>query len=190
METLSEKKAAFTVGVILDAAAELAQETDINELSFKRVSEHAGLSQRTMFRYFSTREAFLDALTHRIYASLALPDVPASSAALSDYIETLYQRLDAQPRNVMLLLSSDLFPRVIATTAKKRLASLQALLTREYPECDTKLLTKTAANLRYVMSASSWRYYRMHFEFDLQTSIECATLLVEQALEGLKQVNS
>lgn len=186
MSALLEKKATFTENLLLDAACELAQTLDISELSFKKVAERAEISPRTMFRYFSNREAFLDALTARLYAELELPDIPDDVNALSDYMRVLYQKLDAQPRKVMVLLSADLLPRVLNTQAKARFEALQRLLHKTYPGIAKMEIVKTAANLRYVMSASSWRYYRMHFDFDLTTSIECAQLLVTQAIAHLE----
>jgi AcrR family transcriptional regulator len=186
MSALQEKKANFTVNLLLDAACELAQILDISELSFKKVAEQAEISPRTMFRYFNTREAFLDALTARLYAGLDLPDIPENVNALADYIALLYQKLDAQPRTVMVLLSADLLPRILNTTARARFEALQQLLHKAYPDTAKMEIVKTAANLRYVMSASSWRYYRMHFDFDLTTSIECAQMLVSQAIAHLE----
>lgn len=186
MSALLEKKAAFTVGLLLDAACELLKDTDIHELSFKKVAEKADISQRTMFRYFRTREAFLDALTERLHSELDLPNIPDKVEALPAYIAHLYEKLDAQPRKVMVLLSSDLLPRVLSTTAKRRFEALEALLQQFYPDANQRDIKKTAANLRYVMSASSWRYYRMHFEFDAQLATECAQMLVNQALDYLR----
>lgn len=186
MSALQEKKAAFTVNLLLDAACELAETADISELSFKKVSDRADISQRTMFRYFRTRDAFLDALTMRLYQELDLPDIPEDIEQLSDYIAQLYQKLDAQPLKVKALLSADLLPRVLSSTAKKRLAALEKLLAKSFPDVDAEDIKKTAANLRYVMSASSWRYYRMYFEFDSNMATQCAQLLVTQSILHLK----
>ncbi len=187
MTALQEKKAAFTQKLLLDAACELIETIDISELSFKKVSEKAGISQRTMFRYFTTREAFLDALTARLYIELDLPDIPDTVHELPNYIAVLYKKLDAQPRKVNVLLSADLLPRVLSTTAKARLEALKKLLAEAYPNCSKADITKTAANLRYVMSASSWRYYRNYFELELDTAIDCAQLLITQSLEYLEK---
>ncbi|QHJ11026.1 hypothetical protein FX988_01248 [Paraglaciecola mesophila] len=190
MSLLQEKKAALTVNLLLDAAWELLQHCEIDELSFKKVAEKAHISQRTMFRYFTTREGFLDALTARLYAELALPIVPEEVDALPSYIATLYAKLEAQPRKVMVLLSADLLPRVLDTTAKQRLQALEDLLQNHFSYVSADDIKKTTANLRYVMSASSWRYYRMHFEFDSQMATECGQLFVRQSLAYLKSKNA
>lgn len=68
--------------------------------------------------------------------------------------------------------------------AKQRLVALEVLLKDHFPM--SHLLTlKITANLRYVMSASSERYYRMHFDFNSQMATECGQLLVIQSLAYL-----
>ena len=189
MTALQDKKQAFTAKLLLDAACELAQSIDIDELSFKRVSEHAEISQRTMFRHFKTRDSFLDALTARLYAELNLPEVPDNVDELSGYIDLLYDKLDAQPRKVIVLLSADLLPRVISTTAKQRLAALEQLLAKQYTQASENDIKMTAANLRYVMSASSWRYYRVHFGFESAMAKQCAKILVNQSIRYVTNLN-
>ena len=185
MTTLKEKKANFTRDLLIDSAIELVQEEDISELSFKSISNHAGVSERTMFRYFENRDAFLNQLTVRMHAQLQLPSLLDSTRELSTYLNALYKHLEKKPRMVEVLLDSVFLRRVLDTTAKDRLEELKALLAQDYPHCPQDLILKTAANIRYIMSASSWRYYRFYFGFDLGTSIHCAEILVKQSLSLL-----
>lgn len=189
MNSLNAKKADFTKNLLLDAACELTRSLEINEISFKAVSEQAGISERTMFRHFGTRDDFLDTLTERLYNELNAPAIPADTSLLPQFVSDLYRKFESQPRIVKVLLSADLFGRVIKTSAKARLNALKALLSKTYPNCTDQQITQTAANLRYIMSASSWHYYRVNFEFDIKTSESCAILMVNQALDHLQKTN-
>jgi AcrR family transcriptional regulator len=186
MSTLLEKKAEFTINLILNAACDLSDSLDINELSFKKVAEQTGISQRTMFRYFRTRDDFLEALATRLHDQLNVPDMPGDIEGLTQYVSALFHKLDQQPRRVIVLLSTDLLPKVVNTSAKARLDTIQKLLKNRYPGLAQSTITKTAANLRYVSSASSWRYYRVHYQFDLQTSIECVQMMISEALKSIE----
>jgi AcrR family transcriptional regulator len=188
MSSLQAKKSTFTKNLILTAAAELADTLDINDLSFKKVSEHAGISERTMFRYFSTRDDFLDAFAAQLHSQLQLPSIPSTTERLEDYVAQLYSSFDAQPRLVHLLLDAQLLPRIVNTTSKMRYQELIVLLKQRYPHCDETLITHIAANLRYIMSASTWRYYREMFSFDLPSSIQCASMVIRQALANLNSL--
>ncbi len=187
MTSLNIKKAEFTKKLLLDAACELAQTLEISDLSFKVVSKKADISQRTMFRYFSTREEFLNELTVRLYSDLNLPEFPSSISELLVYTKSLYEKLEEQPRKVLLLLSADLLPKILETSAKTKHELLKKLLSKHFHNSSKSDIEKTAANFRYLMSASSWRYYRFSFGFDLPTSIECASMVIEQGLEYLQK---
>ncbi|MDO6695419.1 TetR/AcrR family transcriptional regulator [Aliiglaciecola sp. 3_MG-2023] len=189
MTTLQQKKMEFTRNLILDAACELTHELDVDEISFKKVAQHANISERTIFRYFESRDTFLNELTALLYQQLALPMLPTTINQLPDYISHFYTKLDSQPRQVLVLLKGEVFQRVLSTTAKQRLTELTQLLTEAYPHAAEQEIVRTAANIRYNLSASSWRYYRVYFEFDLKTCIECTQMLVAQSLQHLHKVN-
>ncbi|MFA3792403.1 TetR/AcrR family transcriptional regulator [Aliiglaciecola sp. SL4] len=189
MTTLQQKKLEFTRNLILSAACELTDKLDVDEISFKKIAQRANISERTIFRYFDSREAFLDELTQRLYGQLELPDFPTEITQLPDYISQFYTQLDNQQRKVLVLLKGELFQRVLSTSAKARLEELTQLLSETYPNTAEPEIVKTAANIRHNLSASSWRYYRMYFEFDLDTCIECSQMLVAQALQHLHKVS-
>ena len=185
MSSLQTKKSTFTKNLILTAAAELVDTLDMNDLSFKKVSEHAGIAERTMFRYFRSRDEFLDAFAAKLHSNLQLPSMPNVTEGLEEFVEQLFHSFEAQPRLVHLLLDPQLLPHIINTSSKLRLRELIVLLTQHYPQCDNLVITHTAANLRYFMSASTWRYYREMFNFDLSSSIQCVQMVVRQALADL-----
>jgi len=187
MDNLQNKKANFTRSLLLDSAVELLQDCAISELSFKQISENAGVSERTMFRYFENKAVLLDELTTKMHAMLDLPRVPGSSEQLSEFLETLYRQFEQNFKLVETLLDSDFYSRVIQTTAIKRHQEIKALLSQGYPNCPEDLITMTAANLRYILSATSWRYYRVIFDFEPSTSVKSANLVLQQSLLALDQ---
>lgn len=42
-----------------------------------------------------------------------------------------------------------------------------------------------AANIRYLLAATSWHYYRFYFGFSLKDSTAAAELLIRQTVDGL-----
>jgi len=186
MSNLKDKKANFTRTILLDSAIELLQEHAMSDLSFKQISENAGTSERTMFRYFANRALFLDELTVKLYAQLEVPAIPDSSQQLSGYLEALYDKFEQNHKLVEVLLSSDFYPRILQTRGRTRLQEIKSLLLQDYPNCAQNLVLMTAANLRQIMSATSWWYYRVNFDFDPKTSINSANLLIEQSLSLLE----
>ncbi|WJG10269.1 hypothetical protein [Aliiglaciecola sp. LCG003] len=121
----------------------------------------------------------------QLHSELQLPAMPLVIEKLEDFVEQLYQSFEAQPRLVHLLLDAQLLPRIVNTASKMRYEALIVLLKKHYPHCDETLITQTAANLRYIMSASTWRYYRQMFDFNMVASVQCARMVIRQAIAYL-----
>jgi AcrR family transcriptional regulator len=64
--SLREEQAALTQTRILDATVALLAEAGDGEIVMPQVAERAGVSLRTVYRHFPTRDALLDAVTARI----------------------------------------------------------------------------------------------------------------------------
>ena len=57
---------------------------------------------------------------------------------------------------------------------------------REFPRAPARLRHYTTANIRFVLGASTWHYYREYFGFSLADSIASAELSIRESLEGLR----
>ncbi len=187
MTKLSERHAALTRQLVLDAAVDLIKDCEVSELSLKQIAEHAGVGERTLYRHFATRTVFMEALAVTLHEKLATPPTPTDAAALVTLPASLYGKLEEQPEIVLAILHSELYQYVFGTTTRDRWSSIKELLNKTYPNCPERLRENTAANIRYYLSASTWYYYRYNFKFDLETTIQCAELAIEQALLGLSR---
>ena len=185
MKNLNERHANLTRELVLETAAELVKTNDVSDISFKKIANHAGMSERTLYRHFTTRSKLMDALATKLHDNLKLPPIPDDVDELMLMPATLYKKLDAKPRLVLAMLNSELYQHVFGSKAQDRLLSIKALLMKTYPDCSEQKLKMTAANIRYYLSASSWHYYRYNYEFDLETTIKCAELAIQQAISGL-----
>ena len=63
---LRTRQAELTRNLILDALAERLADDDPHEFSVQEVADRAGLSHRTVYRHFPTREELVEALVHRL----------------------------------------------------------------------------------------------------------------------------
>lgn len=172
--------------LILQAALDVLRQSSVTELTVREVAKVSGISERTIFRYFPDREAFLDAIADEARAQMALPEHPATLEQLLAYPGTLFARFEAAAPLVKAMLHTDLFHRMRETQAQERWTAVRRLLDREFPDAPASLRKYTAANIRYFLSASAWRYYREYFGFSLSESIASAELSIRQALEGLR----
>ena len=183
--SLAERLADHTQRLILDSAVELLEETSVAELTVRAVAARAGISERTVFRYFATREDFLDAVATEVSRSLALPPSPATLEELLDYPATLYRRFEAKAALTKAALHTELFHRMRNAQAGQRWVAVRQLLDRHAPKRSTRDRKLAAANIRYLLSATTWHYYRFYFGFGLDETIECAQTAIRQAVDGL-----
>lgn len=183
--SLSERLADHTQGLILASAIDLLKQAPVDELTVRAIASGAHISERTIFRYFATREILLDAIASEVSRHMALPPDPSTMAELLNYPDTLYRRFEATAALTMAALHTELFSRMRNVQAQRRWESVRRVIDAYAPqrnESDRKL---AAANIRYFLSATTWHYYRFYFGFGLNETIECARTAVLQAAEGL-----
>jgi AcrR family transcriptional regulator len=184
--SLSERLADHTQGLILASAIELLEEASVSELTVRAVAARARISERTVFRYFATRDAFLEGVAATVTSHMDLPPDPGTMADLLNYPETLYRRFEAKAALTKAALHTELFPRLRNAQAQQRWEAVRKIIDAHAPkrsEHDRKL---AAANIRYFLSATTWHYYRYYFGFGLGETIESARTAVRQAVEGLR----
>lgn len=183
--SLKERQGAFTRQLILDAAvAQLEAGTGVPTL--RAVAQRANLAERTVFRYFASREELLDALAPEVSRRMELPPLPRAPGDLVDAPRALYRAFESHVLLTKAALHSELYERIRETTARERWNAVKALLDEWAPAAGERERKLAAANIRYVLSASSWHYYRFYFAFSLADSVAAATQVVRLALADLR----
>jgi AcrR family transcriptional regulator len=185
LSTLSDRRNDLTRTLILDAAIETLEHASVSELTVRAVAKHANISERTIFRYYASREEFLDAVTMEMRSRLALPRPPTSVEELKDAARVLYQAFEAKPKLIKAALHSEISDRMRQVQGGERWAAVGKLLDALAPEAGEQDRKIATANIRYYLSASTWHYYRFYFGFSLEESIACAETAIRQAIAGL-----
>jgi AcrR family transcriptional regulator len=183
--TLYEKRQDMTRGLILDAAFGLLRDGVIGEMTVRAVAQRAGISERTVFRYFPSREALLDASAAHLIEQMSVPTLPESVEGLLAAPRTLYEAFEDRAEFTRAALHPDLAGRVRTLQAKGRLEVVNRVLETVAPESDVRQRRIAAANIGYHLTATSWNYYRTAFGFDLEECIMCAETAVWQAVTGV-----
>ena len=123
--SLSERLAGETRRAILAAAVDLLEAESESELTVRAVAARAGMSERTVFRYFANRDEFLDAVAAEVATRLDLPAEPRTIGELAAYPAVLYRRFETNAALIKAALHSELFPRMRARSRHRpRPASL------------------------------------------------------------------
>lgn len=183
--TLKDRQLALTRQLILDAAVGQLEAGAFHELTVRAIARQANLAERTLFRHFPSREELLDALAAEVSARLEIPPLPSSAADLPGAPRALYRAFEAHANLTKAALHSELFDRIRESAAGERWRTVKALIDAFAPDRPERERMLVAANIRYLLAATSWNYYRFYFGFSLKDSIAAAELAIGQAIEGL-----
>jgi AcrR family transcriptional regulator len=185
LRSLASRHTDLTQRVILDAALELLEQASVHELSARAVAKHAGISERTIFRYFANRDDFLAAVAAATSDRLQVPVEPTSLEELLAFPQTIYTCFEDKIALTKAALHSELYDHIREADGERRGAAVRSLVDLLAPgmtEQERKLAT---ANIRYYLVATTWHYYRFYFELSLEESIQCARMAIVQTLLGI-----
>ena len=188
--SLSDRHSNLTRQVILEAGIELLkQHRSAVSLSVRAVALKAGIAERTVFRYFPTREALIAALAPEVHQQIGLPEAPAEVATLQEFLRALYTCFDQHSALTVAALDADLFPHMLSLVAASRGKAIETLLKTFAPEAQASLRQRVAYNIRHLLTASSWYYYTHQFALPLEDAISCAEHSIRLNLQSLKPIS-
>ncbi|HEX2828767.1 MAG TPA: helix-turn-helix domain-containing protein [Burkholderiales bacterium] len=182
---LAQLHADRTQRLILEAAVSMLEEAPTAPLTMREVARRAQISERTIFRYFATREALLDAVAVEVVRGMAQPPHPRSLEELLAAPRALYSALDANPTLVKVALDSEVYDRIRTSQANQRWIAIRKVIDHAAPRVSERRRRFAAANIRLFLSATGWRYYRFYFQFSLEDTIECAEMAIRQSLKAI-----
>ena len=183
--TLSQRHSDLTQEVILAAAIDLLEHASVAELTVRDVAQRANISSRTIFRYFPTRDEFLDAIAAQVIRNLSLPPHPATIEELLGLPDALYRTFESRTSLIKAALHSELFDRIRSAPAQQRWIAVGKLLDQHAPKATPRERKLATANIRFFLSATAWHYYRFYFGFSLADTIAAAEAAIRQALNGV-----
>jgi len=181
MASLAEVHADTTERLILEAALRSLEST--GELTARAAAREAGISERTVFRYFASREALLAGCAQEMLRVVGAPPPPTTSQELHAMPRALYTAFDGRRELIRAAWHSDLRSHIIANQAKQRWVAIGKVLDRELPRAPVQQRRIASALIRYQLSATTWHYYRFIFRLTLEDSIEAAETVVRQQLD-------
>jgi len=179
-----------TRNAILEAAVDMFLERRSEGFSVQDVADRAGLTHRTVYRYFPTRQELMGATAQHLAPEIA--EVPLSKVStVEEWIEALGAHLARTEakfeiiRSVLVatLASDDL--RLFGHSLRDRDTHLREVFRRQFPHLDEGDARRTFATLRHVTSSTSYLLYRLRFGLSPTEATEAiqsvASQIVEQA---------
>jgi AcrR family transcriptional regulator len=148
--SLREQHAEATRERILSAVAELLERGEAEELTVPGVAAASGVSLRTVYRYYPTRERLLEAAGRWIGDELLRHPYPQTLDEVAELFRVGARDFDERPGLVRALALSQLGQSVRGYRRRERLEAIRQALRRELGELPEDELRGAEAVLAYL----------------------------------------
>jgi AcrR family transcriptional regulator len=183
--SLADRRNALSRQLILDTSIELLESTGVASLTMRAVAKRANMSERTVFRYFATREEFLDAVAVAVRSRMALPAPPRSLDELRSLPRRLYEAFEARDGLVVAGLHSEIADRMKEAAAGTRWVAVRQLVDAHAPKRSARERRIATTNICFYLGATAWHFHRFTFKLTLEEAIEAAEAAIGLALGAL-----
>ncbi len=131
-----------------------------DELSIPALAKAAGVSVPTVYRYFPTREALMDATQEAIGARFERPDWPQAAEELGARIEERFTWFEDNGVLIRAILSSPLGREILASVQRRREHAISRTLAARVTHLDGAHARAALAIVSILDDAHTWRQLR------------------------------
>jgi AcrR family transcriptional regulator len=151
---------------ILDAAIVELGATELEELTMASVAARAGVTERTVFRHFASRDVLIQAVWPRMQARVRSSGFPTTAEALIDTPNKLFPEFDKEEPLVRASAFSAAGREVRRAANAERQAAMRAAVRDAFPAIKEPELTRLAAVAQLIDSAYAWAVMKEHWGLD------------------------
>lgn len=175
MTNIQEERATMTRDRIMRGLANELLASGPHEVSIQAVADRAGVSHRTVYRYFESKDELFQAYGEWVDETVSQGDsAPDSLGGLEEQVIELYRRFDHY-EEIM-----EAFVRIGDTGRKvdvrsERTAAFQDMMEHELPTLRPDYRDALTALVRQIASSQTWSRGRHDYEIDGETLGEVAS---------------
>jgi AcrR family transcriptional regulator len=143
---------------MLDAAIAQLEAKAGEDVSMADIADTAGVSLRTLYRYFPDRATLLQAAGEHLYASLGVPFEIAGPEAISASLLDAAKRLTTRPELTRALVRTPAGRATRTPVRGRRIQAIRAALEPVTDPLDPDTVRWATAVITHLCSAASWVY--------------------------------
>jgi AcrR family transcriptional regulator len=167
---------------ILDAAIAGMEKGDVETLTIAQVAKDAGVTERTVYRHFQTREELLKAVWPHMQARVGLGGFPENVEALIAAPARLFPRFDAREGSVRASMYSQAGREVRVSANPARQKAFLARVGEALPQLDDSARRRRAAVVQMIGSSHGWACLKDYWGLDTEeagrAAAEAITILL------------
>src|SRR5690348_13557328 len=153
---LRQRQAQQVRTALLEAAISQLEGGMGSDVSMVEVAEAAGVSLRTLYRYFPDRASLLGAAGDHLYRSLAVPFESARPEDIAASSREAARRLGARPQITRALVRSEPGNLSRSTVRRQRLEAIRGALKPLTDALDPRTAQRASAVIAHLCSAAAW----------------------------------
>ena len=189
------RHAEATRHVILEAAAELLREREGADFSMQEVADRAGVTHRTVYRYFPGRHILMNEAAERVIPDLARPSSFLRPDSMRDWTDGLPDRL------ALVEAHLDIFRAVVSAViasdqvgpddgrTHERYAGLWEVFRNEFPNLPENEALQRFAVLRQIGSSVTYITFRRNLGLSPSAATEAIQTTARQLIEEAARRN-
>lgn len=156
VETLRDRQTALGRTAIFQALLKHLEAGDADDVSMETLAREAGVSRRTLYRYFPTRTDLLTAAGEWIRdEALQLPTAIGDEGIAASF-RAAAARLQEHPKLARALLRTQTGRALRGSYREDRARAIRNAVRREAPDAPRHELERAAGVLGYLCSSSAW----------------------------------
>jgi AcrR family transcriptional regulator len=163
---LRERQKADTRELILEAVTRLLRNRELTDLSLALVAREAGITERTVYRHFATREQLLEATWAAVNEKLGMREFPKTAAELVERPLTVFPALEEQAEVIRAMLASPQGRELRLRVNRERQAAIRAAVRDARPKLREPGFTRLCAAVQLLYSASGWATMTDYWDLD------------------------
>jgi AcrR family transcriptional regulator len=186
-EGLRERQAAVVRAAILDALATRLDHDDPDDVAMPQVAADAGISLRTLYRYFPTKEAMFDAVGDHVVARLGLPREIRDADDIARVFRESARRGAQSPELVRSMLVTRLGRRARSSHRRRRVESIMTALagvTAHLPPDEARARQGAVA---YLASLPAWITISEECGLDAEDAQRGLAWAIQTLVDALRQ---
>ena len=187
--SLRDQHALATRERILSAVAELIERGDADDLTMPDVAEASGVSLRTVYRYYPTREQLLEAAGRWIGDELFKHPYPRDLDEVADLYQEGCRDFDERPGLARALAESQLGQRARGYRRRERLQAIHRALRDELTELGEEELRRGEAVLAYLHNILAYTSLREESDLSGEEIGQAVGWAIRTLTEDLRKRN-
>lgn len=186
---LRERQSEQTRAAILEALTGELAEGGLHELNIPAIARRAGVSVRTVYRYFPTRDALLDAVNQWMDQTIVPGAPPAAADEMPAMAERAFKEFDANETAMLAQWATALGRDVRARGRRRRISAYRDALAGATSNLSRSDARAAHAVISYLLSSLTWKTMREEFGMKGSESGKAVAWALRTLIEDLSQRN-